>query len=829
VVVFRKLSITLVLVACFSSCMENTNPFEVVGIGAKERDGNRDTTQAIKNGPATLPDPNTGRVLLDSPFGLAPDFITFPLTAAPNLNFLLSEPLVITENPVLQESCEGNSSGVGEISQCHEVKADVNSTPLASVERRWGFDANSNEFAQVNAFYHQNKLIKNYHQHLLNYFNTVAQPSVDPSLNFATALPANMYETGAHFYQGTKLKTYANCPQPDNANFSIADFSICLGFSSLYPEVKVAHDPSVLVHELGHTFSQIQLNMRTIAKTTDFPYRSDIGYFFYDENGAINEGVADYYGHSTNHRDEAFDYIFNSSALTGEGGSRPISEANSKHATGISTDEEDRLAYPQFITYMPDTPTEVIEDVHFGGMIASHFLVALKKDMEDFCKIDKDIAGNDLINLLSETYSYLGDLSTTGNDFFAEGSVNHLKNNNADGYPISLEWFSKVRPVNFKRLFQTFSRFFIANYSKTGSTRCDGGEYSKDRLEKLLDSYGLLLFENYNEDGNHHTNGHNGSSVTVTNNIVEKQNRLKSIMVSKDLLEVDSREGKVNYFIFDKGNDIRQIVDALLSSGRIGALSEHTDPDLKYNNGNGFVSPGEVVGISLNVYNDSNTTLGGLQVLASDWDHGKMEEEYLRPCGTLSDSWPTEFEGGVGFDETTTVRGNCNHTTRDHGLNILSTSEASPKDEVLSPICFIQITEGNATYWGSQKEYADNIGLESSSCLGGSSDTNDCIIRVIPGADSSWHSKVDPNSTWAETLLDINGNPTFGIHNLFLLEVNKNITPGTKFYCRARARFTNCKDCWFNENEYNGDDYLDYEFSGEKPFKVLGFEFTVVD
>ena len=71
--------------------------------------------------------------------------------------------------------------------------------------------------------------------------------------------------------------------------------------------------------------------MRTIAKTTDFPYRSDIGYFFYDENGAINEGVADYYGHATNHRDEAFDYIFNSSALTGESGSRPVSEANSKN------------------------------------------------------------------------------------------------------------------------------------------------------------------------------------------------------------------------------------------------------------------------------------------------------------------------------------------------------------------------------------------------------------------------------------------------------------------------------------------------------------------
>ena len=60
---------------------------------------------------------------------------------------------------------------------------------------------------------------------------------------------------------------------------------------------------------------------------------------------------------------------------TGESGSRPVSEANSKHATGISTDEEDRLAYPQFLTYIPDTPSNVIEDVHFGGMIASHFLL----------------------------------------------------------------------------------------------------------------------------------------------------------------------------------------------------------------------------------------------------------------------------------------------------------------------------------------------------------------------------------------------------------------------------------------------------------------------
>jgi hypothetical protein len=160
---------------------------------------------------------------------------------------------------------------------------------------------------------------------------------------------------------------------------------------------------------------------------------------------------------------------------------------------------------------------------------------------------------------------------------------------------------------------------------------------------------------------------------------------------------------------------------------------------------------------------------------------------------------------------------------------VLETSEPNPLDEHLAPICYIQITNQNATYWGSQYEYAKIIGLEEKECLGGSESTRDCIIRVIPGADTSWHSKVNANATWGETLLDINGSPNFGSHNIFLMEVNKNITPGTKFYCRARARFTNCKDCWFNEDESNGDDYLDYEFSGEKPFKVIGFEFTVTD
>ena len=221
----------------------------------------------------------------------------------------------------------------------------------------------------------------------------------------------------------------------------------------------------------------------------------------------------------------------------------------------------------------------------------------------------------------------------------------------------------------------------ISTISKDQSTLCNGTFYPKDRLEKLLDNYGLLLFNNYNEDGNNYEKGHDGPNTTIN-----QQNRLKSIMVSKDLIKLDERTGKAKYFIFDKGSDIRTIVEALLSRGQIRELSDQTDPSLSYNNGNGEISPGEVVGISLNIYNDSNTAIGGVQVLANDWDHGKMDNGFLRLCGTLSDQWPSENEGGQGFDEGDNLnRGDCGFVTRDDGLNTLSVDGNNPQPEYLTP------------------------------------------------------------------------------------------------------------------------------------------------
>jgi len=51
---------------------------------------------------------------------------------------------------------------------------------------------------------------------------------------------------------------------------------------------------------------------------------------------------------------------------------------------------------------------------------------------------------------------------------------------------------------------------------------------------------------------------------------------------------------------------------------------------------------------------------------------------------------------------------------------------------------------------------------------------------------------------------------------------------GTKFRCRLRVKFSNCSDC-FTDGSNANDDFLDVDFNGAKPFKVINFEFNVID
>ena len=68
----------------------------------------------------------------------------------------------------------------------------------------------------------------------------------------------------------------------------------------------------------------------------------------------------------------------------------------------------------------------------------------------------------------------------------------------------------------------------------------------------------------------------------------------------------------------------------------------------------------------------------------------------------------------------------------------------------------------------------------------------------------------------------------FRFSNIIFMEIAPWIPPGTTFNCRFRTRFSNCEDCYNNDN-FSKDDHLDYEFSGGEAFKLINFQFTVID
>ena len=811
---------------CFvlMGCNSGANPFNAVGVGLDDTGGTRSSNSELsQNSWQSIDSPNYGRVLLYSPAILEKN----PSQLDPEMNIskYLSKPVFITDNPILQESCAGNNNTNTEIETCYNVIEDAGVAFIEKSYERWAFDVKTSSFDQVQTFYHLKGVIDYYLKSLNYLYNNQSQPAVEPGLNYNTSIPLNLYDSKAHFLAGDTFTAFARCNLADNAFFDTATNSMCLGFLGKFPQVKAAHDPSIIQHELGHALTNVMLNIRTIAKTTNFPFRSEIKYSFYDEAGSINEGVADFYAHIFDQRDAVFEYLFG----TFSSGFRPVTETHQLHAPGISTEPEDRISYPHFVNYVPDAPELIIEDVHQAGMIISHFLTALKRDLMTTCLWDHETAAKKIFNVILETYAYLGDLSATGNDYYPHGTVNLGSDLDQFGSPTSLLWYSRVRPVNFRSWSQTFARFFVQTIAKSSSTACNKSYYPKDKLETMLDSYGLLLFDNYNDDGNHHSQGHGGS-----NHVINPENRLKTTMVDKDLLGLDQREDASQVFVFDKRRDILSALESLLQVGLTEEISTKIDSELIHNNGNGQVSPGEVVGLAFNLYNSSNSEMGGVQILANDWDHAKVENGKRKPCPNFSDEWPSSDEGAADIsdeDPSAPLSGECQFITKTNGNPLASTGgindPATEINEFPHPVCFVQITDEDATYWASQEEYREKVGLEKKDCLN-EDDSHSCFMRTIKGGDSAFYSRIEPNKSWSETVVDpATGSPTYGIHNLIFFEINRETPPGTTFDCRFRVRFTNCKNCWNDETKYNGDDFLDYEFSGEKPFKILHYQFTI--
>ncbi len=782
-----NLFISIIAILFASSCLQQS------GAGSRKSTG-----ASISNTPSSV-SPTYGRYLTDNPIALSGKK---DLAADTDLSIYLNpQPQFITYNQFLIGPCSKQNAN---ISECFEVKANDTSSYLTEKGNRWAFPTDTSSFRQVQTFGNIRDITMRFLDWLEFSFNA------GQSAPYSSAHPANLFSSSLRPFwlrqnpnqaNTGKLTGYSDCDIENNAFFSPAKNEVCMGKLTVVDKVYFSQDPNITWHEVGHGLNQILLNTRNLASGSHFLEDSNLGYLFYDEAGSIGEGLSDYWSFVMNSRTHFAEWALGRFLQA----SRPLTEADNLHAAGISTDFSGRLSYPTYLNYDPNEPETRYEDVHYAGQIFSHFLTALTFDIRDHCHYDLTSATRYVMHLIMETFAELGDQTSKGFDGAPEDRVNLTQN-------ASLEWIRVANPINYRRFMQTFGKFHLLNLGQNG--QCHGGNYSQDRYDQLVDSYGLLLYRTYNTNGNGILYGNAAGNISVLDT-----NRVKTVLVNKNHIQIDSREGKPEAFVIDDQIDIIKAMDALKDGGQIPGISTQIDENFGYNNGNARISPGEVVGLVLNIYNNSNSTIAGLQILANDWDHAKNGA----PCNNFEDNWPLSSQGAADLSSGEGVQGGCNYITRTNATN--STLEPN---ESLAPICFVELSDSEASKWYSQDELMRRIGLEAQQCLGGSNQTKDCFIRSLKGVDQAFYSQLAPKSTWAETLAQNNGVPTFNFNNVLFFEVSPWIPPGTIFNCRFRARFSNCDDCWHNSTQ-GGDDYKDFEYSGNRPFKIINFQFTVVD
>lgn len=703
-----------------------------------------------------------GRVLLDNPIILSKNS---ELSESYDLNNLLST-VTITNNNFLQ----GNPNCYG-LEFCFEVRETKESpSALQTTDGKWSFISSSAEFLQVNTFYHLNNLFDLFFSNLSYGLDSLTLSN--------SSIPTSALSTQ---YMNSSLIAFANCDAADNAFFDPATQTLCFGYLSEHSSAKWAQDSTVIYHEAGHFFQKYQLNLRNslIGPNTN------MGYSVYDEAGSIGEGLSDFFSYYVNGRTHFAEWAAGRFLQS----SRPMTESDPMHVPGLSADSDQRLSYPQFLNYNPNEPTIPAEDIHYSGMILSHYLVALTEDLEEKCFANKREASNFVMHLITETLAEHGDLTSKGtND--NPGAAPHSKINLNPTY--SSDWFKKVNPINYRSFMQTMAKN-LKNNLAPNLYRCNGGGYSTDKIESLIDDYGLLLFRTYNESR---------SLVVGTRTPVNSVNRKKSVLISKNLLTLDPTPNSTSAFVIDNRAQIKELLTLLPS----GSLSGKTLSDLGFNNGNGKVSPGEVVALALNLYNNSNSPMGGVQILANDWNHAdSFGKPYRFPSSMSNDQWPLLSEGATEFPSSGSISTN------------------------FAPICFIQSSEASSTKWISQKAYAEKMALNSSYCLD-KDKPNECFIRAVKNADTAYYSKINPKSTWGQTLADPSTGkaPTLTNGNVVLFEVSKHIPPGTVVDCRLRVRFTNCEDC-FHDSANSNKDFSDVEYNGPKPFKIIHLEIPIID
>lgn len=788
------------------------------------------------------------------------------------------EPKFITSNQTLTEKCfftqntSAASTAMGSTANdCIRVllNNNPNTVALNSVQDSWNYPVDSDEFIQVNTFFHLKKLVQEFHKTLSFSHKFVHFGSM---MTLPPATPTYLKDTKTFWLSENgltqTLTAFAKCEiEPMNAFFDPSNNELCFGWNQEYSRYHfyMAQDPSVIYHELGHALIKTMMNQRNLVlgfPTNSYkPFQSSLGSLFYDEGGAINEGLADYFAYYMLGRSRVGEWsmgrFFNAA--------RPVREADSLHTVNVAETFDKRLSYPNFLQYDPNDTTKNYEDVHHAGQIVSHYFVALTESLKSSCtfptsgnysrvSLKHEHATNYVMTLINETLAEMGDLYAKGSDLseinFANLNENH-----------SYLWTQLVNPPNMKRFMQSIAKNINAYIS-------DGlcPEFTVDHSEQLLDSYGLLLFKKYKDEGissdgtkkfNDITKaptfaGRSVSSVSVGTSVNEL-NRKKSVLISKSFIDLPTDRSIA--YVFDSQSAIRSILSNLTFEGANVRTTEGL-AGTEYNNNNVLISPGEVVGVSLNLVNNSNSTMAGVQVLANDFDHMKIRNpsssyvnrevnrmdatrkdyiSYYDPC-TIN-SFPTVTEGGKGSNETSTLPDQCNYTSRSNDQLFLvdtmgSTTYPYYAPDAPQPVCFIQKLENNQTTWVSQDEFRVNAGLEDHECLNNPSMSNDkfnpneCMMRFLPGANQAILGKIDPQKTWGETLQG-NGSaaPVFNQSTILLMEVNKWVPPGTTFNCRMRVRYSNCSDCYTDTT--TGNEYPDFEYAGHKPFKIINFKFTV--
>lgn len=740
------------------------------------------------------------------------------------------------------------------LNNCIRVLNDITSSQAVprKEDRTYIFPPGSPEFYQTNALYHLSIGTKTFLDKMAFAYNQLHSlplsiPKSIPSYlgNSRLFWFKGVYNADSKIYKNDYLTAFANCTVEDGAAYySPVGPELCFGFVSDFPGFQFIQDPSVIYHELAHALVDVMLNMRNGTSSTQYhPFRSGMGFLAYDEAKSINEGIADYYSFVMNKRTHigewALGRTFNQS--------RPLSENSPYHISGINESPDGRLSYPQYLLYDPNYPDKTIEDEHYAGQIVTHYLVALTKELKNQCGLTSEADGGHdkatsyVMLLMAETLSELGDLNAKGVDEYGAPFSSNIFFNNLDSSNSWL-WSQTINPVNYRKFFQVFAKNI---YKYITGNLCPN--FEKNESEKLLDDYGLLLFKTYNNNGNStkerslvYNNAVSfipGQSLTP----VSEDNRRKSVLVSKQLIELaqktQSISDRVTYYTIDNQTDMDFLLKQLLFKGLSIPLSTNVS-GIKYNNGNIKISPGEVLAIVPNLLNTSNSPMAGVQLLATDWDHVHITDENsgnFKPC--VFDSTTTVDQGGE-------AQGSCVDTPSvpypDKNYQRLipnSTTKKFPLNAA-APVCMVQLDEGKTSRWVSQNEFRKKQGLSlvDKDCLGystsGTGDTDftfnphECLVRFLPGANDAFFSKIDPQKTFYETVVKESPRGEFNYGNLLVMEVNKWIPPGTKFRCRLRARFSNCSDC-FTDAANSNDDYLDYEYNGHKPFKVINFDFDV--